>query len=192
MSGRSDSWYATIDEQQLWQLYSIAQRGAKWFEVAKVAKEELGLDVNPSRSGYYRWLDFMREQESERRLASARIAALEADDIAKGVGLKDETAIKAYKSLAAEVSLKTGDPKKGGQFLRMAMDLVDRQLHAAEVELKTKDLARKDEELKIALKKLEMLETQQKNVKDAVTAARTGGGLTEETLKKIEEAAGLL
>ena len=192
MSGRSDSWYATIDEQQLWQLYSIAQRGAKWFEVAKVAKEELGLDVNPSRSGYYRWLDFMREQESERRLASARIAALEADDIAKGVGLKDETAIKAYKSLAAEVSLKTGDPKKGGQVLRMAMDLVDRQLHAAEVELKTKDLARKDEELKIAQKKLEMLETQQKNVKDAVTAARTGGGLTEETLKKIEEAAGLL
>ena len=192
MNSRSDSWYATIDEQQLWQLYSIAQRGAKWFEVAKVAKEEMGLDVNPSRSGYYRWLDFMREQESERRLASARIAALEADDIAKGVGLKDETAIKAYKSLAAEVSLKTGDPKKGGQFLRMAMDLVDRQLHAAEVELKTKDLARKDEELKIALKKLEMLETQQKNVKDAVTAARTGGGLTEETLKKIEEAAGLL
>ena len=192
MNGRSDSWYANIDEQQLWQLYSIAQRGAKWFEVAKVAKEEMGLDVNPSRSGYYRWLDFMREQESERRLASARIAALEADDIAKGVGLKDETAIKAYKSLAAEVSLKTGDPKKGGQFLRMAMDLVDRQLHAAEVELKTKDLARKDEELKIAQKKLEILEAQQKKVKDAVTAARTSGGLTEETLKKIEEAAGLL
>lgn len=192
MNGRSDSWYACIDEQQLWQLYSIAQRGAKWFEVAKVAKEEMGLDVNPSRSGYYRWLDFMREQESERRLASARIAALEADDIAKGVGLKDEIAIKAYKSLAAEVSLKTGDPKKGGQFLRMAMDLVDRQLHAAEVELKTKDLARKDEELKIAQKKLEMLEAQQKKVKDAVTAARTSGGLTEETLKKIEEAAGLL
>lgn len=192
MNGRSDSWYANIDETQLWQLYSIAQRGAKWFEVAKVAKEEMGLDVNPSRSGYYRWLDFMREQESERRLASARIAALEADDIAKGVGLKDETAIKAYKSLAAEVSLKTGDPKKGGQFLRMAMDLVDRQLHAAEVELKTKDLARKDEELKIAQKKLEILEAQQKKVKDAVTAARTSGGLTEETLKKIEEAAGLL
>ena len=184
MSGRSDSWYATIDEQQLWQLYSIAQRGAKWFEVAKVAKEELGLDVNPSRSGYYRWLDFMREQESERRLASARIAALEADDIAKGVGLKDETAIKAYKSLAAEVSLKTGDPKKGGQFLRMAMDLVDRQLHAAEVELKTKDLARKDEELKIAQEKLKI--EQAKNAAAKETANDTK--LTnEQKLAKMKE-----
>ena len=38
MSARSDSWYASLTEEQLWQLYSIAQRGAKWFEVAKVAK----------------------------------------------------------------------------------------------------------------------------------------------------------
>lgn len=158
MSARSDSWYATLSEEQLWQLYAIANRGAKWFEVTKIAKEELGLEVNPSRSGYYRWLDWMRGQESERRLATARIAALEADDLAKTVGLKDETAIRAYKSLAAEISLKTGDPRKGGQFLRMAMDLTDRQLHAAEVELKTKDLARKEEELKIAQKKLEILE----------------------------------
>lgn len=185
MNGRSDSWYANIDEQQLWQLYSIAQRGAKWFEVAKVAKEEMGLDVNPSRSGYYRWLDFMREQESERRLASARIAALEADDIAKGVGLKDETAIKAYKSLAAEVSLKTGDPKKGGQFLRMAMDLVDRQLHAAEVELKTKDLARKDEELKIAQKKLEILEQKEAAAKGVVTNEKLTPEEREQKLKEI-------
>lgn len=192
MSARSDSWYATLSEEQLWQLYAIANRGAKWFEVTKIAKEELGLEVNPSRSGYYRWLDWMRGQESERRLATARIAALEADDLAKTVGLKDETAIRAYKSLAAEISLKTGDPRKGGQFLRMAMDLTDRQLHAAEVELKTKDLARKEEELKIAQKKLEMLEEQERKIKDAVTAARTTGGLTEETLKKIEEAAGLL
>lgn len=191
MSGRSDSWYAGIDEAQLWQLYSCAKRGAQWFEVTKIAKEQLGLDVNPSRSGYYRWLDFMRGQESERRLAQARIAALEADDLAKTVGLKDEKAIAAYKSLAAEFALKS-DAKTAGQFMRLAMDLTDRQLHAAEVELKTKDLARKDEELKIAQKKLEMLEAQQKKVKDAVTAARTSGGLTEETLKKIEEAAGLL
>ena len=188
MSGRSDSWYANIDEQQLWQLYSIAQRGAKWFDVAKVAKEELGLDVNPSRRGYYRWLDFMRGQESERRLAQARIAALEADDLAKTVGLKDEKAIAAYKSLAAEVSLKTGDPKKGGQFLRMAMDLVDRQLHAAEVELKTKDLARKDEELKIAQEKLRI--EQAKNAK-AVEAVQDTKLTPEERQQKLKEIFGL-
>ena len=184
MNSRSDSWYATLTEEQLWQLYSCAKRGAKWFEVAKIAKDEMGLDVSPSRSGYYRWLDWMRGMESERRLASARIAALEADDIAKGVGLKDETAIRAYKSLAAEVSLKTGDPKKGGQFLRMAMDLVDRQLHAAEVELKTKDLARKDEELKIAQKKLEMLEQKEAAAKETANDTKL---TNEQKLAKMKE-----
>ena len=183
MSARSDSWYASLTEEQLWQLYSIAQRGAKWFEVAKVAKEEMQLDVSPSR--YYRWLDWMRGMESERRLATARIAALEADDIAKGVGLKDETAIRAYKSLAAEVSLKTGDPKKGGQFMRLAMDLVDRQLHAAEVELKTKDIARKDEELKIAQRKLEILEQKEAAAKGVVTNEKLTPEEREARLKEI-------
>lgn len=192
MSARSDSWYAEVPEEELAKLYSMARRGAQWFEVVKAANDELGLNVHPSRSAYYRWMDWMREQDSERRLAQARIAALEADQLAKGVGLNDDTAIMAYKSLAAEMALKTGNAKEAGHFMRMATDLIDRQLHAKEIDLKTQDLARKEEELKIALKKLEMLEKKEAAVKDAVTAARTGGGLTEETLKKIEEAAGLL
>ena len=184
MSGRSDSWYAGIDEAQLWQLYSCAKRGAQWFEVTKIAKEQLGLDVNPSRSGYYRWLDFMRGQESERRLAQARIAALEADDLAKTVGLRDEKAIAAYKSLAAEFALKS-DAKTAGQFMRLAMDLTDRQLHAAEVELKTKDLARKDEELKIAQKKLEILEQKEAAAKGVVTNEKLTPEEREQKLKEI-------
>lgn len=192
MSARSDSWYAEVPEEELAKLYSMARRGAQWFEVVKAANDELGLNVHPSRSAYYRWMDWMREQDSERRLAQARIAALEADRLAKGVGLNDDTAIMAYKSLAAEMALKTGNAKEAGHFMRMATDLIDRQLHAKEIDLKSQDLARKEEELKIALKKLEMLEKKEAAVKDAVTAARTGGGLTEETLKKIEEAAGLL
>lgn len=192
MSARSDSWYAEVPEEELAKLYSMARRGAQWFEVVKAANDELGLNVHPSRSAYYRWMDWMREQDSERRLAQARIAALEADQLAKGVGLNDDTAIMAYKSLAAEMALKTGNAKEAGHFMRMATDLIDRQLHAKEIDLKTQDLARKEEELKIALKKLEMLEKKEAAVKDAVTAARTGGGLTEETLKRIEEAAGLL
>ena len=188
---RADSWYAGLGEEQRWQLYAMAKR-AQWFEVVKTAREEMGVEANVSRSAYYRWMDWMREQDSERRLAQARIAALEADQLAKGVGLNDDTAIMAYKSLAAEMALKTGNAKEAGHFMRMATDLIDRQLHAKEIDLKSQDLARKEEELKIALKKLEMLEKKEAAVKDAVTAARTSGGLTEETLKKIEEAAGLL
>lgn len=184
MAARSDSWYAMVDEADLWKLYSCAKRGAQWFEVTKIAKEELGLDVNPSRSGYYRWLDFMRAQESERRLAQARIAALEADDLAKTVGLKDEKAIAAYKSLAAEFALKS-DAKTASQFMRLAMDLTDRQLHTAEVELKTKDLARKEEELKIAQKKLEIEQAKSAKAVDTLKETKLSPEEREQKLKEI-------
>lgn len=172
MKARADSWYAMLDEAQLWQLYAMAKR-ANWFEVVAAAQEQFNLTEKVSRSAYYRWLDFMRGHESERRLAQARIAALEIDDISKAVGLKDEKAIQAYKSLAAEIALK-GDAKTASQFLRMAMDLKDRQLHSAEVDLKTKDLARKEEELKIAREKFEAAEKRLNAVQEAVNAAKNG------------------
>lgn len=185
MSGRADSWYAEISEENLGKLYSMARRGAQWFEVVKAANDELGLDVHPSRSGYYRWLDWMREQDSERRLSQARIAALEADQLAKEVGLDDETAIKAYKSLAAEMALKTGNAKAAGNFLRMATSLVDRQHRAKEISLKEKDLSRKEEELKIALKKLELLEQKENEAKGAISNPQLTQEEREQKLKEI-------
>ena len=174
MSARSDSWYAEVPEEELAKLYSMARRGAQWFEVVKAANDELGLNVHPSRSAYYRWMDWMREQDSERRLAQARIAALEADRLAKGVGLNDDTAIMAYKSLAAEMALKTGNAKEAGHFMRMATDLIDRQLHAKEIDLKSQDLARKEEELKIAREKFEAAERRLAAVQDAIDKSKNG------------------
>lgn len=188
MSARSDSWYAEVPEEELAKLYSMARRGAQWFEVVKAANDELGLNVHPSRSAYYRWMDWMREQDSERRLAQARIAALEADRLAKGVGLNDDTAIMAYKSLAAEMALKTGNAKEAGHFMRMATDLIDRQLHAKEIDLKTQDLARKEEELKIAQEKLRI--EQAKNAK-AVEAVKDTKLTPEERQQKLKEIFGL-
>ena len=188
MSARSDSWYAGVAEEELWKLYSLARRGSQWFEVIRVAKEEMGLDIKCSRSGYYRWMDWMREQESERRLAQARIAALEADKIARGVGLDDDTSVTAYKSLAAELALKTGDAKGAKHFLQMALGLVDRQLHAKEIELKAKDLKRKDEELKIAQEKLKI--EQAKSAK-AVEAVNDKTLTDEERVKKVKSIFGI-
>lgn len=150
---RTDSWYATLSEEQLWQLYSVAKR-CQWFETVAHAQKEFGLDVKVSRSAYYRWLDWMRGEESERRLAQARIAALEAGELAKTVGLKDETAIAAYKGLAAEFALKS-DAKTASRYMRLAMDLRDRQLRSREVELKDAAQSTKDEQLKLAREKFE-------------------------------------
>ena len=187
---RTDSWYAMLSEEQLWQLYSVAKR-CQWFETVTHAQKEFGLEAKVSRSAYYRWLDWMRGQESERRLAQARIAALEAGELAKTVGLKDETAIAAYKSLAAEFALKS-DAKTANRFMQMAMALRDRQLRSREVELKDAAQSTKDEQLKLAREKFEAAEKRLNAVKDAVKTAKSKGGLTAETLKEIEEAAGLL
>lgn len=153
MKPRADSWYATLSEEQLWQLYSVAKR-CQWFETVAHAQKEFGLEAKVSRSAYYRWLDWMRGEESERRLAQARIAALEAGELAKTMGLKDETAIKAYKSLAAEFALKS-DSKTANRFMQMAMALRDRQLRSREVELKDAAQTTKDEQLKLAREKFE-------------------------------------
>ena len=183
MKPRSDSWYALLTEEQLWQLYSLAKR-CQWFEVVAHAKKEMGLDCDVSRSGYYRWLDFMRGQESERRLAQARIAALEADGLAKTVGLKDETAIAAYKSLAAEFALKS-DAKTANRFMAMAMALRDRQLRSREVELKGEAQSTKDEQLKLAREKFEAAEKRLAAVQGAVDAPQLSDAERVAKIKSI-------
>lgn len=172
MKPRADSWYAMLSEEQLWQLYAIAKR-CQWYEVVTHAQKEFGLASKVSRSGYYRWLDWMRGEESERRLAQARIAALEAGELAKTVGLKDETAIAAYKSLAAEFALKS-DAKTANRFMQMAMALRDRQLRSREVDLKDAAQATKDEQLKLAREKFEAAEKRLERVAEIADAARGG------------------
>lgn len=186
MKSRSDSWYASLTEEQLWQLYSVSRR-SQWFETVKYAQENLGLDAKVSRSAYYRWIDFMRGEESERRLTQARIAAVEAAKLAEGVGLTDDKAILAYKSLAAECALKS-DAKTANNFMRLATDLIDRQLKAKELKFKAKDLERKDEELKIAQEKLKL---EQAKAANAVKAVEDPTLTDEERVKKIKNIFGI-
>jgi hypothetical protein len=157
-----------LTEEQLWKLYAIAKR-CQWEGFSAAASAELGVEVSPSRSGYFRWLDFMRGQESERRLAQARIAALEADELAKSIGLKDGTAIAAYKSLAAEFALKS-DAKTANRFMQLAMALRDRELHAADIDLKERSQKTKDAQLKLAREKFEAAEKRLNAVQGAVDA----------------------
>ena len=183
---RADSWYAMLSEEQLWQLYSVAKR-CQWFEVVAHAQKEFGLEAKVSRSAYYRWLDWMRGEESERRLAQARIAALEAGELAQTVGLKDETAISAYKSLAAEFALKS-DAKTANRFMQMAMALRDRQLRSREVDLKDAAQATKDEQLKLAREKFEAAERRENAAKATVADNKLSD---EERMAKLREIYGI-
>lgn len=186
---RTDSWAAGLTEDQSWSLYYKA-RGLRWNEAAEWAVKEFGIEP-PSRTAFYAWMSHMREEESAHRLEQAATAAAEAAALAK-TQAKDDAFIGAYKAMAAELALRTGSAKEAQKFVEMAASLADRQLHAEELKLKAAAQGTKDETLKLAREKFEAAEKRLKAVKDAVNSAKSKGGLTKETLRQIEEAAGLL
>ena len=189
---RIDSWAAKLaeNEESEWKLFYKAMR-CQWQEAAAWAVKEFDLPRMPSRSSFYDWLKIMRSKEHEHRMHEAAIAAAEAAALGKTV-TKDEALIAAFKSLATEAALRT-DAKTATSFIQSAMAIKDRLQKAEEIDLKEKAQATKDDQLRLAREKFEAAEKRLNAVAEAVkTAKANGGGLTEETLKKIEEAAGLL
>lgn len=167
---RADAWYADLSEEQLWQLYAVAKRTTDWTVAAKVAREEFKVEREISRSSFYRWRDWMRGQDSNRRLASARAAVIEAEEMAKKTGISDEAMIKAYKSLAAEAALSAGDADRATKFVMMAMALRDREQKDAELKLKSARQKTADDQLKLAREKFEAAEKRLGDIK-SVTAS---------------------
>lgn len=188
---RIDSWAAKLAENEgsEWKLFYKAMR-CQWQEAAAWAVKEFDLPRMPSRSSFYDWLKIMRSREHEHRMSEAAIAAAEAAALGKTV-TKDEALIAAFKSLATEAALRT-DAKTATSFIQSAMAIKDRLQKAEEIDLKAAAQATKDDQLKLAREKFEAAEKRLAAVADAVKTAKSKGGLTKETLKKIEEAAGLL
>lgn len=188
---RIDSWAAKLaeNEEHEWKLFDKAKR-CQWQEAAAWAVKEFDLPRMPSRSSFYDWLKIMRSREHEHRMSEAAIASAEAAALGKTV-TKDEALIAAFKSLATTAAMKT-DAKTATSFIRSAMAIKDRLQKAEEIDLKEKAQATKDDQLRLAREKFEAAEKRLNAVADAVKTAKSKGGLTKETLKKIEEAAGLL
>lgn len=163
---RSDSWAATLEEEQRWALYYKA-RGLKWNEAAAWAVKEYGIE-SPSRSAFYRFLDAMRSQESAHRLEQAKTAALEAAALAKGVALSDEDTEGAYKRMAVELALRTGSAKEAMRFMQMAAQLSEGRLKRKELKLKERAQETKDSALALAREKFEAAEKRLAAVQGAV------------------------
>ena len=163
---RTDSWASALTEEQAWAIYAKARCGA-WQATAAWAVKEFGLGRMPSRSGFYKWVDFMRGEESAHRLSQAATAAAEAAALAK-TQAKDDALIGAYKAMAAELALRTGSAKEAAKFVKMATALADRQLHAAELEIKERSQKTKDAQLKLAREKFEAAERRENAAKAAL------------------------
>lgn len=150
---RTDSWAAGLSEEQSWALYSKARR-CQWQEAAAWAVKEFGLEKGPSRTAFYAWLTAMREDEHEHRMGQAAIAAAEAAALG-GRCTKDEALIQAFKALATDVALTTGDAKTASAFVNSAMAIKDRLQKEQELALKSAAQSTKDEQLKLAREKFE-------------------------------------
>ena len=163
---RTDSWAAGLSEEQSWALYSKARR-CQWQEAAAWAVKEFGLEKGPSRTAFYAWMTAMREEEHEHRMGQAAIAAAEAAALG-GRCTKDEALIQAFKALATDVALTTGDAKTASAFVNSAMAIKDRLQKEQELALKSAAQSTKDEQLKLAREKFEAAERRE-------NAAKTGG-----------------
>lgn len=150
---RTDSWAAGLSEEQSWELYSKARR-CQWQEAAAWAVKEFGLEKGPSRTAFYAWMTAMREEEHEHRMGQAAIAAAEAAALG-GRCTKDEALIQAFKALATDVALTTGDAKTAKAFVNSAMAIKDRLQKEQELALKSAAQSTKDEQLKLAREKFE-------------------------------------
>jgi len=183
---RTDSWAAALTEEQSWQLYAKARR-CDWQDAAAWAVKELGLVRMPGRSSFYKWLDWMRGEESAHRLSQAATAAAEAAALAK-TQAKDDALIGAYKAMAAELALRTGSAKEAQKFVEMAASLADRQLKAAELDLKARSQETKDAQLKLAREKFEAAERRENAAKAAVSDKKL---TDEERMAKLREIYGI-
>ena len=183
---RTDSWAAALTEEQQWQLF-YKSRSLRWNEAAAWAVKEFGLDRAPSRTCFYEWLGYMRDQESAHRLGQAATAAAEAAALAK-TQAKDDALIGAYKAMAAELALRTGSAKEAAKFVEMATAIADRQLKAAELDLKGRAQQTKDEQLKLAREKFEAAERRENAAKGAIADTKL---TDEERMAKLREIYGI-
>jgi hypothetical protein len=186
---RADAWDATLTDAQRWQAFDQFRRG-KWYEVADWARDQFGLAQSPGRASLYRWAGRMRKLESAHRIEQAIQARDEIGALA-GTAATSGRLIEAYQSLAAELALK-GNAPDAVRLTTMAMQIAAQQQAAAELEIKKQRLGQQQDALRLAREKFEAAEAKIAAVREAVGKARASGGLTPETLKKIEEAAGLL
>ena len=177
---RTDSWAASLTEEQGWQLY-YKSRGLRWNEAADWAAKEYGIDP-PSRTAFYAWAGRMRAEESAHRLEQAATSAAEAAALAK-TKTSDEALIAAFTAMGAELALRTNSAGEDSKFVNMAGALADRRIRAAELKLKTAAQQTKDEQLKLAREKFEAAERRLAAAKAVAADERM---TPEEKLKELD------
>jgi uncharacterized protein YhaN len=187
---RSDAWDAPLDEAQRWRAYAQFRR-SPWFKVSTWIADEFKLPP-PSRTSLYRWAARMRALESAHRIEQAVTARDEVDALAASAGQTDARLIDAYKTMAAEIAMRTGDAATASTYTRMALDLAAAQAKRADLDLKARAQETKDAALRLAREKFTAAEARLAAARKTLETLNQSGGLTPEARAQIEKAMGML
>jgi len=185
---RSDSWDATLTEEQRWKAYDFFRK-SPWYAVAKWAEAEFGIQ-QPSRSSLYRWAERMRKDESAHRIEQSIQAREEVGALANTTAT-DAKLVDAYKSLATDLALK-GNAQDAIRFTTMAIQIASQSTKQQELDLKKQAQQTKDEALKLAREKFEAAEARLQQTAKMLKDLNQTGALTTEAREQIERAMGLL
>ena len=145
-------WDCTLTEEQRWKIYERARQFGPDLVIPWIA-QEFSVPA-PTRSSYYRFLAFMRSQESAHRIEQAitEKAAIGKELDAIGDISPDLKEAFAQDALAARIR---GDVGAAGKSLKLALAIGKAQLAKADHDLKVKAEARAAEDLTLRMKEFE-------------------------------------
>ncbi len=199
---RSDAWGEQYADELKWELFELSkpptdeerESGRPWLKdyLKDVVPycERMRLEA-PSRPGWYRFLGRMRCKERIRLVEQVASSARTAGAVARA-GVDDLTAAETFKGLSIDAAME-GDAERSAFYARASAVFAERAAKSAEMQLKERAQGTKEAQLKLAREKFEAAEKRLAAVREACEGAKAApGGLTPETLRKIEEAAGLL
>jgi len=180
---RIDAWDARLTEAQRWEAYAKF-REWPWTQVSTWIAATFKLRA-PGRNALYRWGRRMRELESAHRIEQAITARDEAGALAASATPDDPALISAYKALAADIALRTGDARSAAAFTRMALDIAAQGTKTAELELRARAQATKDEALALAREKFTAAEARLSQASAAVADKTLTPEQRQQRLKEI-------
>ncbi|MBQ3808594.1 MAG: hypothetical protein II840_11635 [Kiritimatiellae bacterium] len=172
---RSDSWYAGLTEEQLWEMYSTAKKfGSAWYKTIEWANAKWKLELKTSKTAYYRWKEWMYDQDSGTREHFAALTSRSVEEQAAAARILDRSLTDGIKSLAAQALFVADDPVKGRALAETFSKFATAALEGEKLKLAAAAQSTKDEQLKLAREKFEAAEKRLERVAEIADAARGG------------------
>ena len=172
---RSDSWYAGLTEEQLWAMYSTAKKfGSAWYKTIEWANAKWKLELKTSKTAYYRWKEWMYDQDSGTREHFAALTSRSVEEQAAAARILDRSLTDGIKSLAAQALFVADDPIKGKTLAETFSKFATAALEGEKLKLAAAAQSTKDEQLKLAREKFEAAEKRLERVAEIADAARGG------------------